>query len=92
MRLGMSCSAMVVRLDDYVDRALSPPELARVEAHLLECAACAGQFRFEVSLIDALRERLQRITMPDDLLSRIRDRLASSPVDQARRGASIFPE
>jgi predicted anti-sigma-YlaC factor YlaD len=78
MRLGMSCSEMVLRLDDYVDRALSPTELELVEEHLLECVTCAGQFRFEVSLIEALRERLQRITLPDDLLGRILDRLESS--------------
>jgi predicted anti-sigma-YlaC factor YlaD len=78
MRLGMSCSEMILRLDDYVDRALSPTELELVEEHLLECVTCAGQFRFEVSLIEALRERLQRITLPDDLLGRILDRLESS--------------
>ena len=80
MRLGMSCSEMVRRLDDYVDRTLSPSELEQVEEHLRECVTCAAQFRFEVSLIEALRERLQRITLPDDLFSRIRDRLASSQV------------
>jgi anti-sigma factor RsiW len=75
MKLGMSCSEMVLRLDDYVDRTLSPTELELVEEHLLECVTCARKFTFEVSLIDALRERLQRITLPDDLLGRIRDRL-----------------
>jgi hypothetical protein len=80
MRLGISCSEMVLRLDDYVDRALSPTELELVEEHLLECVTCAGQFRFEVSLIAALRERLRRITLPDDLLGRIRDRLEASQV------------
>jgi len=75
MRLGISCSEMVLRLDDYVDRTLSPTELELVEAHLLECVTCARQFRFEVSLIEALRERLQRVTLPDDLMGRIRDRL-----------------
>ena len=78
MKLGISCSEMVLRLDDYVDRALSPSELELVEEHLLECVTCAGQFRFEVSLIEALRERLQRITLPDDLLGRIRDRLETA--------------
>jgi predicted anti-sigma-YlaC factor YlaD len=80
MRLGISCSEMVLRLDDYVDRALSPTELELVEEHLLECVTCAGQFRFEASLIEAVRERLQRISLPDDLLGRIRDRLESSQV------------
>jgi anti-sigma factor (TIGR02949 family) len=75
MRLGISCSEMVLRLDDYVDRTLSPTELQLVEAHLLECVTCARQFRFEGSLIEALRERLQRVALPNDLMGRIRDRL-----------------
>jgi Putative zinc-finger len=78
MKLGISCSEMVLRLDDYVDRALAPSELELVEEHLLECVTCAGQVRFEVSLVEALRERLQRITLPDDLLGRIRDRLETA--------------
>ena len=77
MRLGISCSEMVLRLDDYVDRALSPVELESVESHLLSCITCARQFRFEVSLMDGLRERLGRIRAPEDLLGRIHERLAS---------------
>ena len=78
MKTGLSCSEMVLRLDDYVDRALSPTELELVEEHLLECVTCARQFRFEASLLEALRERLQCITLPDDLLARIRDRLETA--------------
>jgi anti-sigma factor RsiW len=66
---------MVLRLDDYVDRALGPVELELVEEHLLECVKCAEKFRFEVSLMDALRERLSRIAVPDALLRTIRERL-----------------
>jgi mycothiol system anti-sigma-R factor len=77
MKLGLSCSETVLRLDDYIDRELSPTELARVEGHLLECVSCARKFGFEVSLMDALRRRLGHMTVPDDLLERIRERLAS---------------
>ena len=80
MKLGISCSEMILRLDDYVDRALSPAKLELVEEHLLECVTCAEQFRFEVSLMNALRERLHRITVPGDLLGRIRARLESDRV------------
>jgi predicted anti-sigma-YlaC factor YlaD len=71
----ISCSEMVLRLDDYVDRALGPVELELVEEHLLECVKCAEKFRFEASLIDGLRERLGRMALPERLLSRIRARL-----------------
>jgi len=80
MKLGMSCSEMVLRLDDYLDRALSPLELKSVESHLLECVTCARQFRFEASLVEGLRERLHHIRAPDDLLGRIRERLATDLV------------
>jgi anti-sigma factor RsiW len=69
---------MVSRLDDFVDRALTPSELELVEEHLLECAECAREFRFETSLMDSLRERLGRIAVPETLLQRIRKRLDSA--------------
>jgi anti-sigma factor RsiW len=68
---------MVLRLDDFVDRTLSPAELELVEEHLLQCAECAREFRFEVSLVDSLRERLSRLAAPESLLMRIRERLES---------------
>lgn len=75
MKLGISCSEMILRLDDYVDRALAPAELEPVDEHLLECADCARKFSFEVSLMNALRRQLRRIEVPEDLLGRIRERL-----------------
>lgn len=71
----ISCSEMVLRLDDYLDRALGPADLELVEEHLLECAKCAEKFRFETSLIDGLRDRLSRIALPEQLARRIRERL-----------------
>lgn len=77
MKLGISCSEMILRLDDYVDRALSRTDLEMVEEHLLECLGCARKFSFETSLMDALRERLHHIDVPDGLLARIHVRLKS---------------
>jgi anti-sigma factor (TIGR02949 family) len=71
----ISCSEMVLRLDDYLDRALGPADLELVEEHLLECVKCAEKFRFETSLIDGLRDRLSRIALPEQLARRIRERL-----------------
>jgi anti-sigma factor (TIGR02949 family) len=75
MNHRISCSEMILRLDDFVDRALSPADLELVEEHLLECVECAGKFRFEVSLVEALRDRLGRIAAPEGLLGIIRRRL-----------------
>ncbi|HWB40614.1 MAG TPA: zf-HC2 domain-containing protein [Gemmatimonadales bacterium] len=75
MNHRISCSEMVLRLDDFVDRALSPADLELVEEHLLECAKCAEKFRFESSLVASLRDRLGRIAAPEGLLQSVRDRL-----------------
>ena len=70
----ISCSETLLRLDDFVDRALSPAELG-VEEHLLECVQCATKFRFEASVLDAIRARLSRLAAPEQLLRSIRERL-----------------
>ena len=46
-----------------------------VEQHIEECLRCAGRYRFEISLIQELRSRLRRISLPGDLVARIRLRL-----------------
>ena len=83
MNHRISCSEMVLRLDDFVDRALMPAELELVEEHLLECAECARKFDFEVALVDSLRARLSRLAAPEGLLRRIRERLASDQRSRA---------
>lgn len=71
----LTCREMVDRLEDYVDRSLEPHELERVEAHLAHCLECATEYRFEAGLLSAIRERLQRIAMPEDMFARIKARL-----------------
>lgn len=71
-RLG--CEETLRRLDDYLDRALTPDELTLVEAHLADCVACAAAARFEARLIDAVRNRLHRIVAPPGLFDGIRAR------------------
>jgi len=70
-----ACEAILRRLDDYIDRELSPSDMQMVEQHIEECLRCAGLYRFEVSLIQAVRSRLRRICLPGDLMARIRLRL-----------------
>ena len=62
-----ACEAILRRLDDYIDRELSPSDMRMVERHIEDCLHCAGRFRFEMSLIRELRNRLRRIAMPGDL-------------------------
>lgn len=75
MNHRISCSEVILRLDDYIDRALSPAELELVEEHLLECLKCAGKYRFEASLVQGIRDRLSRLAAPEGLLRSIHERL-----------------
>lgn len=81
----IACADVLLRLDDFVDRALSPEELELVEEHLTECVKCAEKFRFETSLVHSLRDRLSRLAAPEDLLRRIHQRLGG--LDSSEGGA-----
>ena len=74
---GSRCAGTVGRLDEYVDRSLSPRERRQVETHLNRCLGCEAQFRFEAALLRLIRERLRQIDIPDDLLDNVIRRLAA---------------
>jgi hypothetical protein len=71
----LPCEESLRRLDDYLDRNLSPQELRSVKAHLRECLRCARFFRFETSLVEGLRLRLRHLSVPRGLQESIRLRL-----------------
>lgn len=70
-----SCADVFARLDDYVDRELSPDDLLQVERHLEICATCASEFRIEGQVLQAIRSKLARIEAPSDLHARVWRRL-----------------
>jgi anti-sigma factor (TIGR02949 family) len=67
----ITCEAAFRRLDDFLDRELSPDEMRLVEEHLHVCAACTREFTFEASVLAGVRGKLRSITAPPDLLARI---------------------
>ena len=71
----VTCEAILGRLDDYIDRELSPEDMRMVERHIEACLRCAWRYRFEISLIQEIRSRLRRIRVPGDLVARIKLRL-----------------
>lgn len=73
----LTCHEAFQRLDDYLGRALSPEELARVEAHLADCTVCAAEYGFETRLVDGLREKLRQTELPDELRGRLAALLAA---------------
>jgi anti-sigma factor (TIGR02949 family) len=66
-----TCEETIRRLDDYLDRELTPHEMELVQEHLEVCAACASEYAFEASALERLRDKMQRIPAPVDLLAKV---------------------
>lgn len=66
-----TCEEAFRRLDDYLDRELSPEEMTLVHEHLEICAGCAREFNFEASVLNGVREKLRQIELPPSLQARI---------------------
>ena len=71
----LSCKKALARLDDYLDRELSPREQRQVAAHLKICAKCARHFRFERAFIEDVRAKAAQVQAPPELLIDIRQSL-----------------
>ncbi|HEX6533524.1 MAG TPA: zf-HC2 domain-containing protein [Gemmatimonadaceae bacterium] len=78
-----TCEETARRLDDYLDRELTSREMEMVREHLETCAACAGGFAFEASVLAELRSKLRRIAMPVDLETRIVSALAAARLEES---------
>lgn len=70
-----TCEQVFRRLDDYLDRELTPEETELVRQHLEICAACAAEHQFQASVIQQVRSRLQRVPAPEGLRSKVSDLL-----------------
>jgi anti-sigma factor (TIGR02949 family) len=66
-----TCEETIRRLDDYLDRELTPHEMQLVQEHLEVCALCASEYAFEVSALERLRDKLQRLPAPADLITKV---------------------
>jgi anti-sigma factor (TIGR02949 family) len=66
-----TCEETIRRLDDYLDRELTPHEMQLVKEHLEVCALCASEYAFEVSALERIRDKLQRIAAPTDLMAKV---------------------
>ncbi len=76
--VAYDCLEAFRRLDDFVDRELTAEEMQLVREHLQACALCAREFAFERSVIDQVREKLRRLDVPTDLMTRIARQLAAA--------------
>jgi len=66
-----TCEEAFRRIDDYLDRELSPDETTRVHEHLEMCEGCAREFRFEESLLNGVKRKLRQIDVPEDFQARL---------------------
>lgn len=66
-----TCEEAFRRLDDYLDRELSPAEMELVGQHLEICAGCAREFDFEASVLKGVKARVRQIDVPENLRARI---------------------
>jgi len=80
------CAAALARLDDYLDRRLSPKERRLVEQHLAICTACTSKYRFETTFVTEVRRKLARIDVPPRLAERVHQALAGAGSSGERPG------
>jgi len=66
-----TCEETIRRLDDYLDRELTAHEMQLVTEHLEVCALCVSEYAFEASALERLRDKLQRIPAPADLMTKV---------------------
>jgi anti-sigma factor (TIGR02949 family) len=66
-----TCDETFSRLDDYLDRELSPDEMRLVEEHLAVCAYCVLEFAYEANVLREVRAKLRSIQAPAGLIKRV---------------------
>jgi anti-sigma factor (TIGR02949 family) len=76
-----NCEEAFRRLDDFLDRRLSPDETRIIEAHLEVCAWCTREFNFEASVLHGVKRKLRQLAAPADLVSKVLSQLPPTPED-----------
>ena len=66
-----TCREVFRRLDDYLDRELTAPEMLRVKEHLETCEVCAREYKFEGKVLSDLKAKLRRVKAPEDLIAKV---------------------
>ena len=74
----LDCNEAFARLDDYLDRELTPEEMRLVIEHLEVCAFCMLEFEFEARVLQEVRSKLRALPVPGGLLEKVRDALAEA--------------
>ncbi len=72
------CEETFRRFDDFLDRELTPEEMALVKEHLEHCARCTSELRFEDTVLREVRSKVARVRVPTGLMDRISKRLSEA--------------
>ncbi|RYG38448.1 hypothetical protein EON81_03600 [bacterium] len=76
--MTLDCEATFRKMQDYLDRELSPKEVLLVQEHLEGCGMCAEEYRFEASVLQRIRLCLADEPVPKDLLMRVSTALSNA--------------
>lgn len=74
MTSGGDCSAMIARLDIFLDGELTDERRDNIQSHLDSCPTCYEAFDFEAELRIVIRTKTV-IEVPPELVARIRSAL-----------------
>jgi hypothetical protein len=77
-----TCEDVLRRLDDYLDRQLSPREMELAGKHVATCAACAQEVGFSAETLRTVKAKLRRIEVASGLIDRISLILAEERVQE----------
>lgn len=69
--MSFDCEETFRRMQDYLDRELSPEEIRLVQSHLATCGMCAEEYLFEAAFLRRVRQCVQDTEVPEDLLTRV---------------------
>jgi mycothiol system anti-sigma-R factor len=67
----LTCEQAFALVYEYLDKALTPEEAERVNAHLAICEDCVRHFHFEGKLLDQIRQKCREARAPESLRKRI---------------------
>ena len=76
--MSFNCEETYRRMQDYLDRELSPVEMALVTEHLNGCGMCAEEFEFESKVLRKIGRTLVETEIPHDLIERVFNSLAKT--------------
>jgi mycothiol system anti-sigma-R factor len=88
--IEVNCTEAVHVLYHFLDGELTPERRLLIEYHLDSCHPCLEAFEFEVELRELIRQRC-REHVPDELMLRVKDLLASEAAAGTKAGDPTFP-